>query len=105
MHAIIIHAAHMSGMNNRYHHITLQSTLMTSHRAYKDHMAVINITSYNRSKLGLSTEKINKWLREALSSNVPFHEGPDCCLDYTTVVNIELQGGDSIGGPGSYLKT
>src|SRR3954463_11118738 len=66
MHAIIIHAAHMSGMNNRYHHITLQSTLMTTHRAYKDHMAVINITSYNGSKLGLSTDKINKWLREAL---------------------------------------
>ena len=29
-------------------------------------MAVINITSYNGSKLGLSTYKINKWLREAL---------------------------------------
>src|SRR3954471_23416447 len=29
-------------------------------------MAVINITSYNRRKLGPSTDKINKWLREAL---------------------------------------
>ena len=29
-------------------------------------MAVTNSTSYNGSKLGLSTDKINKWLREAL---------------------------------------
>ena len=29
-------------------------------------MAVTNITSYNGSKLGLSTDKVNKWLREAL---------------------------------------
>ena len=29
-------------------------------------MSVINITSYDGSKLGLSTDKINKWLREAL---------------------------------------
>src|SRR3954462_15670970 len=67
MHVIIIHAAHMSSMNSRYHHITLQSTLyLLTHRAYKDHMVVINITSYNGRKLGLSTDEINKWLREAL---------------------------------------
>ena len=29
-------------------------------------MYVINITSYNGRKLGLSTDKIKKWLREAL---------------------------------------
>src|ERR1041385_3549202 len=67
MHVINIHAAHMPSMNSRHHHITLQSTLYWySHRAYKDHMSVINITSYNGSKLGLSTDKFNKWLREAL---------------------------------------
>src|ERR1041385_5339655 len=68
MHVIIRHAAHMPSMNNRYHHITLQSTslLTYTHRAYKDHMSVINITSYNGRKLGLSIDKINKWLREAL---------------------------------------
>src|SRR3954470_10647037 len=71
MHVIIIHTAHMSSMNSRYHHITLQST----HRAYKDHMAVINITSYNGSKLGLSTYKINKWLREALYNKHPLPRG------------------------------
>src|SRR4051812_45842968 len=27
------------------------------------------------SKVGLSTDKFNKWLREALSKNNPFHEG------------------------------
>ena len=41
-------------------------------------MAVTNNTSFNGSKLGLSTDKINKWLREALYNNMPFHEGPDC---------------------------
>ena len=44
-------------------------------------MDVTIITSYNGSKLGLSTDKINKWLREALYNNMPFHEGPDCCLE------------------------
>src|SRR3954469_11133728 len=67
MHVINIHAAHMPSMNSRYHHITLQSTLYRlTHRAYKDHKYVTNITSYNGSKLGLSTDKVNKWLREAL---------------------------------------
>src|SRR3954463_8990367 len=67
MHVINIHAAHMSSMNSRYHHITLQSTLYRlTHRAYKDHKNVINITSYKGSKLGLSTDKVNKWLRESL---------------------------------------
>src|SRR4051812_15995214 len=67
MYVINIHAAHMASMNSRYHHITLQSTLYRyTHRAYKDHMYVINITSYNGSKLCLSTYKFNKWLREAL---------------------------------------
>src|SRR3954467_9454981 len=67
MHVINIHAAHMPSMNNRYHHITLQVFLYRlTHRAYKYHMAVINTTSYNGSKLGLSTDKFNKWLREAL---------------------------------------
>src|SRR3954466_759752 len=67
MHVINIHAAHMPSMNSRYHHITLQSTLYRyTYRAYKDHMSVINITSYHGSKLGLSTDKFNKWLREAL---------------------------------------
>src|ERR1041385_4268324 len=67
MHAINIHASHMPSMNSRYHHITLQVLLyLLAHRVYKDHMSVINITSYNGSKLRLSTDKFNKWLREAL---------------------------------------
>src|SRR3954462_5163508 len=67
MHVITIHAAHMSSMNSRYHHITLLSTLYRlTHRAYKDHKALTIFTSYNGSKLGLSTDKFNKWLREAL---------------------------------------
>src|SRR4051812_19418666 len=67
MHVIIIHATHMSSMNSRYHDITLQRvSLLTDTYIYKDHKDVTNITSYNGSKLGLSTYKINKWLREAL---------------------------------------
>src|SRR3954466_14888894 len=76
MRVITIHATHMSSMNSRYHHITLQSTLyLLTHRAYKDHMDVTNITSYNGSKLGLSTDKINKWLREALYNKHAFPRG------------------------------
>src|ERR1043165_9911882 len=67
MHVITIHATHMSSMNRRYHHKTLQRvSLLTYTYNMQDHMAVTNITSYNGSKLGLSTDKINKWLREAL---------------------------------------
>src|SRR3954468_24837194 len=81
MHDIIIHAAHMSSMNNRYHHITLQSTSLLTYTYIIQRSHVCDhITSYNGSKLGLSTDKFNKWLREALYTNMPFHEGPDCCL-------------------------
>ena len=69
-------------------------------------MSVINITSYNRSKLGLSTDKINKWLREALyNKHSPSTRDQTAVWNYTTKVNVELQVGDSIGGPGSHLKT
>src|SRR3954468_7076438 len=77
-----IHAAHMSSMNSRYYHITLQSTLYRlTHRAYKDHKNVINITSYNGSKLGLSTDKVTNGLEKPCTTNMSFHEGPDCCLE------------------------
>src|ERR1041384_4554327 len=36
------------------------------------------------SKVGLSTDKFNKWLREALSINKPFHEGTSL-LTWTTL--------------------
>ena len=54
-----------------------------------------NITSYNESKIGLSTDKINKWLREALYNKHALPRGTR--LNYTTKVIVELQGGDSIG--------
>src|SRR3954469_13465265 len=40
-----IHAAHMSSMNSRYHHITLQSTSLFTYiyRVYKDHMSMITL--------------------------------------------------------------
>src|SRR3954467_7580347 len=67
MHVIIIHATYMSSVNSMYSsHDSTKYLYSLTYRAYKDHMAVINITSYNGSKLGLSTDNINKWLREAL---------------------------------------
>src|SRR4051812_26026120 len=111
MHVINIHAAHMSSMNSRYHHITLQSTLYRlTHRAYKDHKNMINITSYNGSKLGLSTDKVNKWLREALYNKHALPRGNQAAdWDYTSLVLVlssffELQVEDTFGGPGSHPK-
>src|SRR3954466_11822029 len=98
MHVINIHAAYMSSVNNMYHHITL-------HRAYKDHMSVINITSYNGSKLGLSIDKINKWLREAFYNKHALSRGTR--LLFGTILQrstSSFRGGESIGGPGSYPK-
>src|SRR3954462_237620 len=107
MHVIIIHTAHMSSMNSRYHHITLQSISLLTYiyREYKDHMSVINITSYNGSKLGLSTDKINKWLREALYNKNALPRGTRL-LSGTILPRStsSFRGGDSIGGPGSHPK-
>ena len=106
MHVIDIHAAHMASMNSRYHHITLQSTLYwLTNRAYKDHKDVTNITSYNESKLGLSTDKINKWLREALYNKHAIPRGTRL-LSGTILQSSSssFRGGDSIGGPGSHPK-
>src|ERR1041384_1348103 len=107
MHVINIHAAHMPSMNNRYHHITLQSTLYSlTHRAYKDHIAVINITSYNGSKIGLSIDKINKWLREALYNKHALPRGTRL-LSGTILQrsSSSFRGGDSIGVRVLILKT
>ena len=68
-------------------------------------MAVTRITSYNGSKLGLSTDKINKWLREALyNKHSPSTRDQTAVWNYTTKVIVELQGGDFFGGPGSHPK-
>ena len=57
-------------------------------------MAVINITTYNGSKLGLSTDKINKWLREALyNKHSPSTRDQTAVWNYTTKFIVELQGG------------
>src|SRR3954468_12609868 len=90
MHVMNIHATHMSSMNNRYHHITLLNTLYRlTHRAYKDHKAVTIITSYNGSKLGLSTDKFNKWLREALYNKHALPRGNQAAdWDYTSLVLV-----------------
>ena len=69
-------------------------------------MAVTIIKSYNGSKLGLSTDKINKCLRESLyNKQSPSKRDQTAVWDYTTKVNVELQVSDSIGVPGSHLKT
>src|SRR4051794_8175994 len=83
MHAIDIRAAYMSSVNNRYHHISLQSVQL--------YLTLIEYTQRSQNcdpilqqacgrKLCLGTDKFNKWLREALFINKPFHEGPDLCL-------------------------
>ena len=67
-------------------------------------MSLINITSYNGSKLGLSTDKFNKWLREALYNKHALPRGtrllsgtilPRSTSSFTKVTP---------SGSGSYLK-
>src|SRR4051812_45749673 len=111
MHVIIIHATHMSSMNSRYHDITLQRvSLLTDTYIYKDHKDVTNITSYNGSKLGLSTYKVNKWLREALYNKHALPRGNQAAdWDYTSLVLVlssffELQVEDTFGDRWVHLK-
>src|SRR3954462_13816351 len=73
-------------------------------------MPVINITSDNGRKLDLSTDKINKWLREALYNKHALPRGnqaADC--DYTSLVLVlssffELQVEDTFGDRWVHLK-
>ena len=59
---------------------------------------MINITSYNGSKLGLSIDKINKWLREALFNiHSPSTRDQTAVWNYTSLVHVKLQEGESIG--------
>ena len=56
----------------------------------------------NGSKVGLSTDKFNKWLREALSINKPFHEGTSrltgTTLAWSSVVDIEEESTFGVSG-------
>src|SRR3954471_3084897 len=69
-------------------------------------MSVINITSYNGRKLGLSTDKINKWLREALYNKHALPRGTRL-LSGTILQRStsSFRGGDSIGVRVLILKT
>src|SRR3954464_6244269 len=67
-------------------------------------MSVINIKSYNGSKLGLSTDKINKWLREALFNKHALPRGTrllsGTILQWSTSSFTKV----TPSGPGSHLK-
>ena len=68
-------------------------------------MVVINITSYNGSKLGMSTDNINKCLGEALYNK---HALPRATRLLSGTIlersSSSFRGGDPIGGPGSHPK-
>ena len=108
MHVINIHAAHMPCMNSRYHCNSLQSThllITLTECTQRSQACDPTLQQTSGSKVGLSTDKFNKWLREALSKNKPSTRDQTAVWNYTTKVIVELQGGDSFGVRVLILKT
>src|ERR1043165_2153202 len=83
MHVINIHAAHTPCMNSRYHCNSLQSI----------HLLITLIECTQRSqtcdptlqqtigsKVGLSTDKFNKWLKKPYLNTKPSTREPVCLL-------------------------
>src|SRR3954463_14163808 len=91
-------------------HKSTSTLYRLTHIAYKDHKDVTNITSYNGSKLGLSTDKFNKWLREALyNKHARPRRNQAADWDYTSLVLFsssffELQVEDTFGDRWVHLK-
>src|SRR3954469_22362425 len=52
------------------------------------------------SKVGLSTDKFNKWLREALSKNKPSTREQSSDWDYTSLIGLRAPGGIYLRGQG-----
>src|SRR3954471_2830786 len=67
-------------------------------------MSVINITSYNGSKLGLSTDKFNKWLREALYNKHALPRGTRLLSGTMLPRSTSSFRSVTPSGPGSHLK-
>src|SRR3954464_4006173 len=91
MHVIIIHAAHMSSMNSRYHCNSLQSLQL--------YLSLTECTQRSRdrdptlqqacgSKVGLSTYKFNKWLKKPYLKTSPPRGNQSADWDYTSLVLV-----------------
>src|ERR1041385_998668 len=98
MHVIIIHATHMSSMNSKYHHITLQSTsLLTTHRAYKDHITMIHHYIKQRKQIRSEYNSLTNGLEKPCKHTCPSTRDQTHVCNYTSNFNVELHEGDSIG--------
>ena len=91
MHVIIIHAAHMSSMNIRYHCNSLQSlhfieTLTECTQRSRDCDPTLQQAC--GSKVGLSTDKFNKWLKKPYLSTSPPRGNQSADWDYTSLVSV-----------------
>src|SRR4051812_12581690 len=78
MHVINIHAAHMPCMNSRYHCNSLQSIhlLITLTECTQISQACgPTLQQTNGSKVGLSTDKFNKWLKKPYLITKPSTRG------------------------------
>src|SRR3954470_6843395 len=73
MHVINIHAAHMPCMNNRYHCNSLQSIhiIDNSHRVHTEITSDPTLQQTSGSKVCLSTDKFNKWLKKPYLNTSP----------------------------------
>src|SRR4051812_29016841 len=91
MHVIIIHAAYMSSVNSRY-------TLRELYKVYNFIDLYIEYTQRSQdcdptlhhsrgSNLSLSTNKFNKWLRDALFIDKPSTKDQNSVWDYTSLIS------------------
>src|SRR3954465_3718633 len=108
MHVISIHAAYMSSVNSRYHHITLQSlqlylTLKECTKRSQDCDPTLQQTC--GSKLCLSTDKFNKRLREALFINNPSTRDQNSVWDYTSLISRQALGRSHVRDEWFHIKT
>src|SRR3954470_20633447 len=82
MHVINIHATHMPCMNNMYHCNSLQSIhfIDNSHRECTQRSQACDPTLQQTrgSKVGLSTDKFNKWLKKPYLNTKPSTREPVC---------------------------
>src|ERR1041384_6841799 len=89
MHVINIHAAHMSCMNSRYHCNSLQSIhllITLTECTQRSQACDPTLQHTSGSKVCLSTDKFNKWVREALTKNKPSTREQSSDWDYTSLV-------------------
>src|SRR3954464_13791875 len=108
MHVINIHVAYMSSMNNRYHHNSVQSIqlyLALTECTKRSQHCDPTLHQTCRIKVGLSTNKFNKWLKKPYLNTSPPRGNQFADWDYTSLVFIRrAPGRNHLWGQWVHLK-